>query len=334
MAKWSEGRPRWGTLSVKSHLNLDALAMDLLLYDALIFPTPSDEAEADRWDREGWDTAVLARRVVQLGDLAYTAPWDDRLRSIWRGLFEERAREHPDQPALGFDLTAAVMADEFFLNLVAPDDDRVDKLIQSPELLPAFAERDARKYAGGAMAELIAAHHDVDEAQRVYGIMTEIDPQSIQPPDQGFAIGMQLVGPADVQDEEALFRVLKLVEDRDFQLARQRLWGWEEECLVRGYTPHEAAFALDRMVVNYNAEAERQLSRTRLRNVFYVVPLALGVGLDVATSGWVGKLLGVVTNVSTDLVKAKFPRLSEKGEPLSHHPGSAVAGALSVLAHD
>lgn len=68
-------RPRWGTLSVRSHLDLNSLAMDLLLYDAVVFPTPADEAEAHRWDEKGRNTRLLAKQVIQLGDLAYTVPW-------------------------------------------------------------------------------------------------------------------------------------------------------------------------------------------------------------------------------------------------------------------
>jgi hypothetical protein len=128
--------------------------------------------------------------------------------------------------------------------------------------------------------------------------------------------------------------VIKLVENEDFQLARRRLWGWEQERLAKGYKPEEAAFALNQLVARYNAEVEQHLARAQLRFVFYVVPLALGVGLDLATSGWAGTVLGAGANVAIDFVKARFPQLSKKGERLSHHPGSAVAGALSVLAHN
>jgi hypothetical protein len=126
----SEARPRWGTFSVKSHLDLDALTLDVLLYDALVFPTPSDAGEADRWDGEGWDTALLAQRIVQLGDLAYAAPWGERLRALWKDLFDRRAREHPNDPTLAFDLTAQIMANEYFVNLVGPDDDEL--AVQAP----------------------------------------------------------------------------------------------------------------------------------------------------------------------------------------------------------
>jgi hypothetical protein len=205
--QWTEARPRWGTFSVKSHLDLNALAMDLLLYDAVVFPTPSDEAEAQRWDEQGWDTELLARRVVQLGDLAYTAPWGQGLRRLWRDIFEERAREQRDNPTLAFDLTAALLANEFFLELVGRDDDRVAQLQEPPELLPAFADRDVRKYTGTALAELVAAHQEIDQARRVYGITAKHDPEPpVQPPNEGLGIRMKLMAPQAVEDEETLSR--------------------------------------------------------------------------------------------------------------------------------
>lgn len=70
----TEARPRWATFSVKSHLDLDALTLDVLLYEALVSPTPYDKEEVKRWDKEGWDPTKLALRITQLGDLAAVLP--------------------------------------------------------------------------------------------------------------------------------------------------------------------------------------------------------------------------------------------------------------------
>jgi hypothetical protein len=307
--------------------------MDLLLYDAVVFPTPSDEVEATRWDGNGWDTGLLARRVTQLGDLAYTAPWGRKLRDLWREIFDLRARENPNEPTLAFDLSAQLLANQFFAELVGQDDDRLKQLPEPPELLPAFANRDVRKYSGRALAELVAAHQDIDQARRVYGITTERDRQPfVPPPDSGLCVQLDLAAPEVVEDESMLFKVLKLVEDEDFRIARRRLWHWEEE--RADYTPQEAAFAVRQLVADYNEEVMRHLGRTRLRRVLYVVPLTLGVGVKLMMPGAAGVVAAAGVGVAVDLVKAKFPQLGEKGERLSHHPGSAVRGAMSVLAHN
>ena len=75
---------RWGVGSTILHLDAEALALGVLLFDRLVLPTPSDLAEADRWDAHGWDTKAQARRIVQLGELVHFAPWEASLRADWR----------------------------------------------------------------------------------------------------------------------------------------------------------------------------------------------------------------------------------------------------------
>ena len=122
-----------------------------------------------------------------------------------------------------------------------------------------------------------------------------------------------------------------LAHDNDFRIARRRLWAWEKD--REDFNANEIAFALEQLVAKYNQEVQRSFPRARKRAIYYVIPLALGAGVDLATSGVTGTLAGVAFNIGVDVVKAKFPELSQEAEPLSHHPGSAVARALAVLAH-
>jgi len=50
--KWQGARPRWGTFSVKAHTELQRLITDLLLYDVLVFPCPSDDQDFEGWKME------------------------------------------------------------------------------------------------------------------------------------------------------------------------------------------------------------------------------------------------------------------------------------------
>ena len=79
---------RWGVASTRLHLDMEALARGVLLFDRIVLPTPSDVAEADRWDQLGWDTQAQALRMVQLGELVHFAPWDEQLRADWRARWE------------------------------------------------------------------------------------------------------------------------------------------------------------------------------------------------------------------------------------------------------
>jgi hypothetical protein len=65
-------RERWGVYSVRAHMDLVALAREVLLYDRIVLPTPEDVAEADRWDRRGWDTHQLGYVADNLGSLGKT----------------------------------------------------------------------------------------------------------------------------------------------------------------------------------------------------------------------------------------------------------------------
>jgi hypothetical protein len=325
-------RPRWATFSVKSHLDLDALTLDVLLYDALVFPTPYDTEEVKRWDAEKWDPTRLALRITQLGDLAYMTPWTSDMQILWQEEFERRKAERPDDPELAFSTTADILATQHFTNLVGPGDDRLKDLPEPPKLFAAVEDRNVRKHTQGYAAELVAAYQDPEQARRRHRILSPDDPRGADRPwDTGLALRFEAAAP-EVGDDEGVFdAAVQLAHDKDFRIARRRLWAWEQD--RKDYDAKDIAFALEQLVTKYNEEVQRSFARTRKRAILYVVPLALGVALDLTTSGVTGTVAGLGLNISVDVVKAKFPELSKEAEPLSHHPGSAVARALAVLAH-
>ena len=98
----------WG--STRLHLDVEAVALGVMLFDRIVLPTPSDVAEADRWDALGWDTQAHADMIVRLGTLVHFAPWDERLRGDWRAEWE-RAREiGAESRDLAYSLTPRVIA--------------------------------------------------------------------------------------------------------------------------------------------------------------------------------------------------------------------------------
>lgn len=42
-------RPRWGVGSVRLHLDVEDLALALVLFDRIVLPKPDDAAEEQRW---------------------------------------------------------------------------------------------------------------------------------------------------------------------------------------------------------------------------------------------------------------------------------------------
>jgi hypothetical protein len=68
----------WGCYSVADHLEPRAFVADLLLYDRLVIPTPSDDDVA-RWE-ERWDPERQARLLGILGGFAERVEWTEALR--------------------------------------------------------------------------------------------------------------------------------------------------------------------------------------------------------------------------------------------------------------
>lgn len=81
-------RQVWGTFSVKDHREPRAFIADVMLYDRLVIPVPPDDAERERWQREGWDPTRLDRLLTVLGERAYPVAWTVDRSARWRTRYE------------------------------------------------------------------------------------------------------------------------------------------------------------------------------------------------------------------------------------------------------
>lgn len=328
---WPEHRPRWGTYSVKAHQRLDGLITDLLTYDVLVFPCPDDDAEFARWQREGWDPALLAHRVTQLGDHAVVTPWDPGLRDGWQQHWWNLSAEDRDDPETAFMLTAAMMADLPLSRLMGQVDDRLGQaLLDQPRVHPALADHDGRRRAPHERLELVTAFQTERDARALTagGGRPAPSPAPQGADSDGIRLRLRLRTPEDA-NEETLRRTIDLVEDEDFTLARRRLWSWEST-LPPDPDPLDVTAGLDALVEDYNAAVRRQHAATRATWVFLIVPALVGAGLDAVTGGVAGVATSIGASVVFDRVKARFPRLDGAAARASHHPGSAVAGMLAI----
>lgn len=216
--------------------------------------------------------------------------------------------------SLAFNTTAEIMASQSWARVVDMADDRIASLKRPPELIAAF--QDTGQARGDAWVTDIGATSPVTEV------------------DVGALIRWTLAVPEDGDAEEIFLRAVHLAHDEKFQQSRHALFDWAGRVVDEKYTKSNVAFELDRLVKDYNDRVERQFAASRRRVVIFLVPIALSVAIDQLTSGLAGTLLGALSGPVVDGVKSRFPRLSAKHEDVSHHPGSAVARALAVLAHD
>ena len=138
---------------MKAHRSLDRLIVDMLAYDVLVFPCPDDDAEFDRWERNGWDPGLLARRVSQLGDHAVVTPWDPWLRQVWESTWQGLPAEDRDDPEVPLMLAETVMADLSMATLMGAADDRFGQtVLEQPQI-----DADLRQRRGLATGEARAA---------------------------------------------------------------------------------------------------------------------------------------------------------------------------------
>jgi hypothetical protein len=69
----------WGCYSVADHLERRAFVADLLLYDRLVVPVPSNN-DTDRWEENGWDPKRQTELLKILGPFVERIEWSLPLR--------------------------------------------------------------------------------------------------------------------------------------------------------------------------------------------------------------------------------------------------------------
>lgn len=332
----AESRPRWGTYSVRAHTDLGRLIADALLYDVLVFPCPADDADFSRWQDEGWDPELLARRVTQLGDAAVTIPWDTNLRQTWAYKYSQLSEEQRNDPEIAYDLTSWQLSTQSFLTLMGEDDDRIAAVIREPpQIHPRFVASDGRRRAQHEQLELVAAFQKPWEALCFTGASNTTG-QSAQPmyiPDAAARLQLRLEVPKDA-DESMFHHALDLIGNEAFRRARRRLWSWEQD-LPPDIEPREAQLRLEALVDDYNTAVRREIKQTRLKTVFFFVPLGAGMAIDMLVTGGIMHAFATAgAGVIVNRMKAHFPLLTGAAVRASHQPGNAIEGMLSVVAAD
>jgi hypothetical protein len=265
-------RERWGTLSVRDHLDTRGVVSDLVLYDRLVFPVPPDQEERVRWDEHGWKPELLDARLEQLGaDLAVEAPWNEERRGEWR-----RTYQH--------------------LKQVGDDAFRATRMVLSIQKRPDLPH-------GVTHVTAVAAYHSEDELRQdfVVGDREEATGEG----ELGLLLANRLVVPEIRNADEALLVAVGLSRDEDFRRKRRAYYDWQERTIdtitKEGMAPENAVEEMAQLVDEYNA-----CVRTATRETTYKLAFTLaGTGLSLAAAplaplALAGAFLGLVRFATLD----------------------------------
>lgn len=259
MKDWLE--PRWGIGSVRLHLDLDELAIAVLLFDRMVLPVPDDEEEAERWAERGWDPESLARRLTQLADLVHWVPWDERLRGDWRARFEKARRLGAETEGLAYGLTPQTIAlsawEEVYGHAVS--EGRAPLRPVPVAWYPGVREPPDEL----GVEEIGPARRPLEELDREVALLfrRELDRPLRRDPEEAFDLAVRLAA----QDE--------------FVRARRSLFVWEAVMAAREVDPHEAAVELGKAAEEYDEIVREHAGGLTTRHAVHALVPAVAGGI-------------------------------------------------------
>ena len=262
---------RWGTLSVKDHLNSQAMIADILLYDRLVFPVLSGEGERTRWREAEWDPERQEQLIEDLGaEITVTAAWDAQRRQYFDDLRKARARQQIAQET-AFQTTRILLAMDM-------------------AFVPA-----------GTEVRMVAAYHDEAEGRKDLGLATA-QPDEIALGKLAFVVSQQLLVPfidpkAPASDLMRRARDLSLAAH--YRNQRQQFYRWQEEtvdAIVRGrQTANHAVDDLTKQVEALNHTVRNHFSERWGPLTMKAVLTVVGISLPFVLEGHAAAgLLGLI----------------------------------------
>ncbi len=270
-------RQRWGIFSSIDHLRPQAFVAEVLLYDRLVIPCPSDDTERSIWAKQGREPDRLDKYLEILGkrELVVQVRWTERLEQ-----YRRRYQLAQDQEVTGQWMQALRMGEDpsystrlVLLKNLPPPDPGVAEVLpvaaypSRTQFIEEF-EPEERKEATSEDSK------KVDSEQRRAHIEK-----------LGWLLGHRFLVPAikGKSDIELLKEAVKLACNDTFLEHRARLYKWQDD-IVRGNIPYEMAIEeMQDCLNNYNALVNTAFGKVRVKFVWTavipgllsLVPLAL-----------------------------------------------------------
>jgi hypothetical protein len=196
-------RETWAVYSVRDHLSPYAFVTDVLLYDRIRVPVPTED-DLDRWDQQGWKPDRQARLLEVLGDRAQPLEWDEDLRERWKSSF----------------LAASKAAQQ-----TAPDAFKMTRRLLV-ESLP-------RQVTG---VDTVCAYRGWSELQED-AQLTELAEPTRNPGLVAAAVAWDFAVPPQIEEEpvgmsqelEVLAAAIELSSRKDYRRNRRAYWRWARE---------------------------------------------------------------------------------------------------------
>lgn len=292
---------RWGALSVRDHKDTASLITNVLLYDRLVMPIPSNESEKSRWEDEEWDPALLQDRLGILGDLAKKRRWHAPRQEEWRTKFSNKLEEISKLEEIGkVSFDAAQMLHEVHQELAYG----LTREILAEEKATGIPKEVTH-------VDVVAAYNSEADFRTDFMLS---DPEEHRSVPKGLLFGQKIAVPAEGNLDAVLRRAVELSRDADFKKKRRELYDWQDKTLKRGYEPSRAVRRMDQLIAEYNACVKKAFNEVRYKLAFTVGTAALGLAgtaLGIATGG-AAAIPAVLAAGSAGLAVVRFATLDRK----------------------
>lgn len=268
----------WGTFSVVDHLRRDAFVSDVLVYNRLLVPVPSDDA-VDAWQQAGWQPA---RQRAILGILKDGN--QRRVEEITWG--PERLEEYRAQTSrMKSELAAGAAWDVPMIQHFQSAGPGMREQLATRYVLVDYRneQRDRAKLAGisPSPVDIVAAYGSEEEFTGETGAEPTDDPAS--PEDLLGAFAWPFAVPADVGggDLDTLRRAVEYANQPQVQQYRQAFHRWRGEMVREGKSPAGATKDLQQEIDAYASWARTRRQAQIIRRACVVAGIGVGIAAAV-----------------------------------------------------
>ena len=301
-------RQRWGTFSVADHLLASPFVADVLLYDQLIIPIPTDGNDRERWEKIGRNPARLESCLKILGPLARPVGWGDPQHQMFKTRLET-------MEAVAFDV--GHVADPLYIT----------RMLLTHEFLPELPQDVTSVLA-------VAAYPSRDACQKEvkFSILQNPPSEAVQARRErlGYLLRYRFLVPSGDgrTDMDLLREAVDLAAKDDFQEKRAVIHEWQEDVISKGIPDDRAMREMEKFLKDYTKYMQGKINKGRWRWAHMLAAAALGLGLGVAAAAV--PMVAVPAGVAAATLGATAPIaqfvLFDRNEPTP--PGKSATAAM------